>query len=361
MRRAEQLILIPQQSDQFQVVPDHVGHDTFSTTSTQDMMQRIDPDAPLPEASNEPTPLLLIIVSKILQLLRPVFAIIFSPRVQRTVIRTAFLTIALSWIMGVAISAYIAFYMTHVPKTAHIEPVYLQYNKGAEPMALVDLTNKGSYLKPLRHEQQYKVDVLLHVPNSEVNIEIGNFMVRVDLKTADDKTVSYSSRPSILRYQSALHRTLAIFAKALPLLLGIAKETQTIIIPMMEHFVEDGTHPVTKAIVSVSDHRLQIYHMHLHMTADFHGLRYGIEIYYMYNHRIITAMVFITLFICIELSFATVAWRLFGYTLWTRITRWADNVAKDNADSQEETTAAITGGDTTSEKSDDQTHEDFSS
>lgn len=82
----------------------------------------------------------------------------------------------------------------------------------------------------------------------------------------------------------------------------------------------------------------------------------------MYNHRIITAMVFITLFICIELSFATVAWRLFGYTLWTRITQWADNVAKDNADSaEEETTAAITGGDTASEKSDDLTHEDFSS
>jgi hypothetical protein len=33
----------------------------------------------------------------------------------------------LSWIRGVAISAYIAFYMAHVPKTAHIEPVYLQY------------------------------------------------------------------------------------------------------------------------------------------------------------------------------------------------------------------------------------------
>lgn len=42
-------------------------------------------------------------------------------------------------------------------------------------MALVDFTNKGSHLKPLRHEQQYKVDVLLHVPNSEVNIEIGKF------------------------------------------------------------------------------------------------------------------------------------------------------------------------------------------
>ncbi|CAM0138376.1 unnamed protein product [Umbelopsis sp. WA50703] len=258
--------------------------------------------------------------------------------------------------MGVAISAYIAFYMAHVPKTAHIEPVYLQYNKGAEPMALVDLTNKGSHLKPLRHEQQYKVDILLHVPSSEINFDIGNFMVRVDLKTADDKSVSYSSRPSILRYQSALHRTLAVFAKALPLILGIAKETQTIVLPMMEHFVEDGTHPVTKAIVSISDHRLQIYHMHLHMTADFHGLRY-----YMYNHRIITAMVFITLFICIELSFATVAWRLFGYTLWTRITQFADNVAEDNADSHEEPAAITGGGDSASEKSEDQTQEEFSS
>ena len=117
----------PQQSDQFHVVPDHLGNDTYSTTSTQDLMRRGDPDAPFTEPSNAPTPFLVTLVVKVFQLLRPLFAIIFSPRVQRTVIRTAFLTIALSWIIGVACSAYIAFYLTHVPKTAHIEPVYLQY------------------------------------------------------------------------------------------------------------------------------------------------------------------------------------------------------------------------------------------
>jgi len=289
-------------------------------------MRRGDPDAPFTETSNAPTPFLVTIVAKIFQLLLPVFAIILSPRVQRTVIRAAFLTIALSWILGVACAAYIAFYMTHVPKTAHIEPVYLQYHNGTNPAALVDLTHEGTYSKPLRHEQQYKVDIHFHVPSSETNFDIGNFMVRVDLKTADDKTVAFSSRPSILRYQSALHRTLAVFAKALPLVLGIAKETQTLVVPMMEHFVEDQTHPVTKAIVSVSDSRLQIYTMHLHLVADFHGLRY-----YMYYHRILTAMVFITLFIFIELSCATVAWRLFGYILWMRISEWADSVAKEFA------------------------------
>jgi hypothetical protein len=44
-------------------------------------------------------------------------------------------------------------------------------------MALVDLTNKGSHLKPLRHEQQYKVDILLHVPSSEINFDIGKFWI----------------------------------------------------------------------------------------------------------------------------------------------------------------------------------------
>ncbi|KAI8577729.1 hypothetical protein K450DRAFT_250554 [Umbelopsis ramanniana AG] len=339
------------ESDQFHVVPDHIGNDTYSTTSTQDLMRRGDPDAPFTESSNAPTPFLVTIVAKVFQLLRPLFAIIFSPRVQRTVIRTAFLTIALSWIVSVACSAYIAFYMAHVPKTAHIEPVYLQYDKGMNPMALVDLTQKGTYTKPLRHEQQYRVDIHMHVPSSEINFDVGNFMVRVDLKAADDKTVAFSSRPSILRYQSALHRTLAVFARALPLLLGLAKETQTLVVPMMEHFVEDQSHSVTKAIVSVSDSRLQVYSMQLHMVADFHGLRY-----YMYNHRIITAMVFITLFICIELSFATVAWRLFGYTLWTRISQWADSVAKEGAggytEASSEKDPLIAGLESASEKSD---------
>jgi hypothetical protein len=116
------------QSDQFHVVPEQLGNDTYSTASTQDLMRRGDPDAPFAETSNAaPTPFLVTIVAKIFQLLRPILAIILSPRVQRTVIRTTFLTIALSWILGVACSAYIAFYMAHVPKTAHIEPVYLQY------------------------------------------------------------------------------------------------------------------------------------------------------------------------------------------------------------------------------------------
>lgn len=42
---------------------------------------------------------------------------------------------------------------------------------------------------------------------------------------------------------------------------------------MMEHFVEDQANSVTKAIVSVSDSRLQVYSMQLHLVADFHGLR----------------------------------------------------------------------------------------
>lgn len=83
----------------------------------------------------------------------------------------------------------------------------------------------------------------------------------------------------------------------------------------------------------------------------------------MYNHRIVTAMVFITLFICIELSFATVAWRLFGYTLWTRISQWADSVAKEGAggyteassSSKDPLIAGIESGDEKSDQADDDT------
>jgi hypothetical protein len=76
----------------------------------------------------------------------------------------------------------------------------------------------------------------------------------------------------------------------------------------------------------------------------------------MYNHRIISAMVFITLFICIELSFATVAWRLFGYTLWTRISQWADSLAKENAGYTETSSgneSPVAGIGSGSEKSDE--------
>lgn len=70
-------------------------------------------------------------------------------------------------------------------------------------MALVDLTQKGTYtkvkcqylslwltfgllihfrhLQPLRHEQQYRVDILMHVPSSEINFDVGKALMEIVL------------------------------------------------------------------------------------------------------------------------------------------------------------------------------------
>jgi hypothetical protein len=39
----------------------------------------------------------------------------------------------------------------------------------------------------------------------------------------------------------------------------------------------------------------------------------------MYHRRISTATVFIILFTCIELIFASVAWRMFGQAMWEKL------------------------------------------
>lgn len=92
--------------------------------------------------------------------------------------------------------------------------------------------------QPLRHEQTYDVFVRLHVPTSDINFDLGNFMVQTWLQTREGDTVVHSSRPAILRYQSKAQRVLHVFAKALPLLVGLTEESQVITVPIIEDFVE---------------------------------------------------------------------------------------------------------------------------
>lgn len=47
----------------------------------------------------------------------------------------------------------------------------------------------------MRHEQAYDVSVQLHVPTSDINFDLGNFMVHVELQTKNGTILAESSRP----------------------------------------------------------------------------------------------------------------------------------------------------------------------
>ncbi|KAH7545034.1 hypothetical protein FEM48_Zijuj01G0050600 [Ziziphus jujuba var. spinosa] len=79
---------------------------------------------------------------------------------------------------------------------------------------------------PPSHKLQ--VAVSLTLPESQYNRNLGIFQVRVDLLSANGKTLASSSNPCILQFKSEPIRLLLTFLKVAPLVAGYVSESQTL-------------------------------------------------------------------------------------------------------------------------------------
>ncbi|KAI8996871.1 putative adipose-regulatory protein-domain-containing protein [Pilobolus umbonatus] len=305
----------------FQVVPDgdHEEYDEAdSIQEDHELLPNEDTMGKQPTEEEEAAPVqwhpaIVMIVNTMKKVLSPIIEMVFAPETQRTLVKSLIVIIVIAWVLLTSFTAYLTFYQRYIPKTTHIEPIYFQYANSEYPEALIPLSGPDPYM-PLRSDQAYAVSVSLHVPTSDINFDLGNFMVKVELQTEDNAILAQSSRPAILRYQSVTQRVINVLAKAAPLLIGWTEESQVIKVSLMESYIDRKSKPVTHARVTLSSQRLQVYDATLNVVADFHGLRY-----YMYHRKFITATVFILLFTVIEIMFAIVAWRVFGQSLWLKI------------------------------------------
>lgn len=98
-------------------------------------------------------------------------------------------------------------------------------------------------------------------------------MIDVQLQTVNGSDIIRSSRPAILRYQSRTQRIMRVFAKAIPLLIGLTEESQVITTKLIDSFIEQKHHAVNKVELSISDPKIQIYDAKLMILAKFRGLR----------------------------------------------------------------------------------------
>ncbi|KAI8048270.1 putative adipose-regulatory protein-domain-containing protein [Thamnidium elegans] len=276
-------------SDNYQVVPSLDGHESSSLQPQEPLASELaieDVEEPLP-----PHPIIVFLLKAIKVILLPFCKIFFAPAAQRTFVKTTIMSLTLSCIVATSIVAYILFYNQYIPPITHIQPIWFNYGlQNAGPQAIVDILAGNSVA--LKHEQVYDVSIQLHVPTSDTNFDIGNFMIDIELQTKNGSSILRSSRPAILRYQSRTQRVMRVFAKAIPLLVGLSEESQVITPKLIDNFIESK----------------------LLILANFRGLRY-----YMYFHRIITGLVFIITFSTIEFIFATIAWKGFGERLWLRL------------------------------------------
>lgn len=186
-------------------------------------------------------------------------------------------------------------------------------------------------------QQAYDVLVEIDLPTSPANSELGNFMVDMVMLSSEYKdssrpgtstsrpsdlhswipagSILFSSRrPAILTFRSdvvSLGKQLA----GLPLyILGWRRESERLRIPMAEGIIFEKGHKNAPRKVYLDiqcrhQQALQVYNMRLLLRAKFSGLRW-----LMYNHRILSFMVFTTAFWAAEVFFALVAWILLQST-----------------------------------------------
>ena len=136
------------------------------------------------------------------------------------------------------------------------------------------------------------MSIHLKVPESDVNYNLGNFMLGMHMMAADNSTISTSSRPVsaflketpdpqltsvcqlILKYRTPLLRLLSTFVYSLPLIFDVTGESQNLQLIMFEGLVDNARKPIHHCIATLSDSRVQVYGARVHLDARFSGMRY---------------------------------------------------------------------------------------
>ncbi|KAI4470016.1 bernardinelli-seip congenital lipodystrophy 2 bscl2 protein [Holotrichia oblita] len=154
------------------------------------------------------------------------------------------------------------------------------------PSAHVELTKRQQLLMM---GQPYRVELVLEMPESPVNKQLGMFMVCVDFRGKSNKLITRSCRSAMLHYRSFVLDLIYTVAYSPLLLIGTVEEKQTINIELFEDYYEIENEAVTDVYVEIQSTRIEIYSAKFLLNAHFSGLRYV-----MFNWPIISAIIGIT-------------------------------------------------------------------
>lgn len=207
-------------------------------------------------------------IDPLLRLTRIIIDIVVSPRTHQFVLRIGVLSAIFWTAFALAIISYVGFYRAWVPNIGIQNEVWLQYGYDQPPFASIDLRTPDGYRSVFAEDQQYDVSLDLIVPLSAANIDLGNFMVSMDLLSPLNSTVHHASKPTIIVHESATVRAMNNLAfqltrNAPALLLPTSSQpVQLITIPLLRRailqhqsaahsFVGSSTESVVRAHITV--------------------------------------------------------------------------------------------------------------
>ena len=214
---------------------------------------------------------------------------------------------------GILYSIYVPRVFTiQQPLYFEMEPLY-NYDNNGKPTALFTLP---PHL--LQNEVSYSIHVHLHLPTSQPNQNLGNFMCRGNMISKDNTLISRSSRPAILPYKSPVHRFLYTLFYAIPLIFGFMEETELLEITLFPLFTENYEIAPTNMIeIILSAPTIEIQSATLYITTELLGLHYFL--YYYFTIATSMAITFIFMIYWIAFIFALffffIIWKYFDLPL----------------------------------------------
>ena len=87
-------------------------------------------------------------------------------------------------------------------------------------------------------DQRYFFEVTLTLPESEINKQLGVFMLTVDLRSSDKQLLASSKQSSMLPFESNMIAIFRKFALLFPLSAGLLAETRTITLLSFDNYVD---------------------------------------------------------------------------------------------------------------------------
>ncbi|XP_049882296.1 seipin [Pectinophora gossypiella] len=187
-------------------------------------------------------------------------------------------TVFVTAILWISVFMYVVFYYTYMPNVTHVRPVHLQFKSCEEQMGICSFPSAHVQLTKRSHmlmsAQPYRIRLILEMPESDINKDLGMFMVCAQMRAKGGVLVSSSCRSAMLRHRSQLHQLMRTLVLAPFLLSGFNEEKQQLQVELFSDFEDDQNLPVTDAYVELQSRYAQVYACELHIEAHFQGLRY---------------------------------------------------------------------------------------
>lgn len=235
----------------------------------------------------------------------------FLKKLVTVVRQSIFLSFLLIISIGLSIFIYSIFYNWYLPKAKFERNVLFQlfdlsnknYQGGPVLVGEADLFT-GSDIDKFHFGQDYTISLVLDLPESDLNFDIGLFGITIEaFDTEGRKSLSQKSmvkNMGTMHYKSKLLRWLLTLFYFPSYLLGRFEQKQTLNIVLKENFVDNPYLPARKFVISIHQ-RIQFYSVKFIVEANFSGLKFFLYHWY-YSTTVLLCFLIMLVIFCIFLT-----------------------------------------------------------